>query len=35
VALLVRTLRECGVNDGDIAAVAAVAESVRDDVLNR
>jgi hemoglobin len=35
VALLARTLREFGASDGDIAAVAAVAESVRDDVLNR
>jgi hemoglobin len=35
VALLTRTLREFGVSDGDIAAAAAVVESVRDDVLNR
>jgi hemoglobin len=35
VALLAQTLREFGVSDDDIASVAAVAESVRDDVLNR
>jgi hemoglobin len=35
VALLARTLREYGVSDAYIAAAAAVAESVRDDVLNR
>ncbi len=35
VAYLANTLRECGVSDGDIATAAAVAETVRDDVLNR
>lgn len=29
------TLKELGVSDGDIAEVAGIAESVRDDVLNR
>ncbi|HUB39894.1 MAG TPA: group 1 truncated hemoglobin [Streptosporangiaceae bacterium] len=35
VAYLADTLREFGVGDGDIATAAAVAETVRDDVLNR
>jgi len=35
VAHLAGTLREFGVSEADIAAVGAVAESVRDDVLNR
>ncbi|HVB41266.1 MAG TPA: group 1 truncated hemoglobin [Streptosporangiaceae bacterium] len=35
VAHLAQTLREFGVGDEDIAAVGAVAESVRNDVLNR
>jgi truncated hemoglobin YjbI len=35
VSYLADTLREFGVADGDIATVAAVAETVRDDVLNR
>ena len=32
---LAATLQELGVSDGDIAEVAKIAESVRDDVLNR
>jgi hemoglobin len=35
VACLADTLREFGVSDGDIATAAAVAETVRDDVLSR
>ena len=35
IELLGATLKELGVNDADIAEVAAIAESVRDDVLNR
>ena len=35
VSYLADTLREFGVADGDIATVAAVAETVRDHVLNR
>lgn len=35
VSCLADTLREFGVADGDIATVAAVAETARDDVLNR
>jgi hemoglobin len=35
VDLLAEALREFGVGDGDIATVAAVAETLRDDVLNR
>ncbi len=35
VSYLADTLREFGVADGDIATVAAVAETARDDVLNR
>jgi len=35
VSYLADTLREFGVADGDIATVDAVAETVRDDVLNR
>lgn len=35
VGYLADTLREFGVSEGDIAAVGAVAETVRDDVLNR
>jgi len=32
---LTSTLREYGVAEGDVATVAAVAETLRDDVLNR
>ncbi len=32
---LAQTLRELGVSEADIAAAGAVADSVRDDVLNR
>ncbi|HTX82442.1 MAG TPA: group 1 truncated hemoglobin [Streptosporangiaceae bacterium] len=35
VSYLAGTLREFGVADGDIATVDAIAETVRDDVLNR
>ncbi len=35
IELLGSTLKELGVNDTDIAEVAGIAESVRDDVLNR
>jgi hemoglobin len=35
VAHLASTLREYGIADGDVATVSAVAETVRDDVLNR
>jgi hemoglobin len=35
ISLLASALRAFGVDDGDIATVAAVAETVRDDVLNR
>jgi hemoglobin len=35
VGYLADTLREFGLADGDIATVGAVAETVRDDVLNR
>jgi hemoglobin len=35
VSYLADTLREFGVADGDIATVGAIAETVRDDVLNR
>jgi hemoglobin len=35
VGYLADTLREFGVADGDIATAGAVAESIRDDVLNR
>jgi truncated hemoglobin YjbI len=35
VGYLAVTLREFGVSDGDIATAGAVAEAVRDDVLNR
>jgi truncated hemoglobin YjbI len=35
VGYLAATLREFGVSDGDIATAGAVAETVRDDVLNR
>lgn len=35
IELLGETLRELGVGDDDIAEVAAIANSVRDDVLNR
>jgi hemoglobin len=35
VSYLADTLREFGVADGDIATVDAIAETVRDDVLNR
>lgn len=35
MSLLTATLREVGVPDADIAATAVIAESVRDDVLNR
>ena len=35
VGYLADTLREFGVSDADIAAAGAVAESVRNDVLNR
>jgi hemoglobin len=35
VELLGATLKELGVADADIAEVAAIANSVRDDVLNR
>ncbi|HEY7147138.1 MAG TPA: group 1 truncated hemoglobin [Streptosporangiaceae bacterium] len=33
--LLAQTLRELGVPDGDVAAAGAIADSVRNDVLNR
>ncbi len=35
VRYLGRTLRDCGISDGDVATVAAVAETLRDDVLGR
>jgi hemoglobin len=35
ISHLAQTLRELGVGEPDIAAVGAVAESVRGDVLNR
>ena len=35
IELLGGTLKELGVGDADIAEVAGIAESVRDDVLNR
>ncbi len=35
VAYLADALRRCGVADGDVATVGAVAETVRADVLNR
>ncbi|MCX7122572.1 MAG: group 1 truncated hemoglobin [Gammaproteobacteria bacterium] len=35
IALLGGTLKELGVQDADIAEVAAIANSVRDDVLDR
>ncbi len=35
IELLGETLRELGVNEAAIAQVAGIAESVRDDVLNR
>jgi hemoglobin len=35
ICYLAETLREFGVSDGDVATAAAVAETVRDDVLNR
>jgi hemoglobin len=35
VGYLVDTLREFGVSEGDVATVGAVAETIRDDVLNR
>lgn len=35
VAYLVSTLRDFGVAEGDVATVGAVAETLRDDVLNR
>jgi hemoglobin len=35
VAHLADTLRHYGVGEGDVATVAAVAETLRDDVLNR
>jgi hemoglobin len=35
VSYLADTLREFGVSEGDIATVGAVADTVRDDVLNR
>jgi hemoglobin len=35
VAHLASTLREFGVAEGDVAMVGAVAETLRDDVLNR
>jgi len=35
VAQLASTLREFGVAEGDVATVGAVAETLRDDVLNR
>jgi hemoglobin len=35
VGHLAATLRECGVSEADVSVVAAVAESVRNDVLNR
>lgn len=35
VGYLAVTLREFGVSEGDIATVGAVAETIRDDVLNR
>ncbi len=35
VSLLALALRDHGVGEGDIATVGAVAETVRDDVLNR
>ena len=34
-AVMAATLSELGVGDGDIQEVANIAESVRDDVLNR
>jgi hemoglobin len=35
VSYLADTLREFGVSEGDVATVGAVAETIRDDVLNR
>ncbi len=35
ISLLASALRDFGVGEGDIATVGAVAETVRDDVLNR
>ena len=35
VALLSSTLRDFGIAEGDVATVGAVAETLRDDVLNR
>ena len=35
IELLGGTLQELGVNEADISEVASIAESVRDDVLNR
>lgn len=35
VGYLADTLREFGIPDGDVATAGAVAETVRDDVLNR
>ena len=35
IELLGATLKELGVGDEDIAEVAGIAESVRDDILNR
>lgn len=35
VGYLADTLHEFGVSEGDVATVSAVAESLRDDVLNR
>ena len=35
VAMTLRALRDFGVSEGDVATVGAVAETVRDDVLNR
>jgi hemoglobin len=35
VSYLAETLREFGVSEGDIATAGAVADTVRDDVLNR
>ena len=32
---LAAALRACGVSEGDVATAAAVADTVRDDVLNR
>jgi hemoglobin len=35
VGYLAATLRDFGVSEGDVATVGAVAETIRDDVLNR